>query len=139
MNPKDDPIWRDYEKQIDRNLQDRHRDINLWGEIGSKGEHDETSDSQSLINRRVGTAEANLYWAFKGKRSFTDVLDETDEVLKLDPENAVALTLRAIAYSQLGAFPDAIADAEAAMRIQPNDDSERGQWMRNQLPAWRNA
>ncbi|MGH8497649.1 MAG: hypothetical protein ACRERV_02410 [Methylococcales bacterium] len=46
----------------------------------------------------------------------------------------MALTIQAIANSQLSRFADAVNDAEAAISAGPNDDSRMGRWRRIRPP-----
>jgi tetratricopeptide (TPR) repeat protein len=138
MGSKDDLITKHQEDKIDRDLTSKYRDLNLWAEIGSRRKTDADEDRLNLISGRLMRAEGMFEDVFKDKFSFSEVIHYvTEKILKLDPENARGLTIRAIANSELSRFAEAIDDAEAAIRADPDDDSKSGQYIRSQLPAWR--
>jgi tetratricopeptide (TPR) repeat protein len=98
-----------------------------------------TATSEALlISRKLTAAQGRLGVAFERKVGFSDALDAANEVLQLDPTNSEALTIRALADSQLNSFREAIQDAESAIVLDPNDRSPSGVRMRNELPVWRN-
>lgn len=138
MGSKDDLITKHQDDKIGRDLKNKYRDLNLWAEIGSMKKSDSDEDRQNMISGRLVRAEVMFEDVFKDKCSFSEVISYvTEKILKIDPCNARALTIRAIANSQLSKFAEAINDAEAAIRAEPGDDSKSAQWMRSQLPAWR--
>jgi tetratricopeptide (TPR) repeat protein len=113
----DDSPGTDAERRAEADA-DRHRRFTFW---------------------KLAKARALLQNAFRVHAGFSDALDEVNDVLAVEPDNSEALTLRAIAYSQLDAFDDAVVDADRAVAIAPFDTSSWGQWMRQQLPAWRRS
>jgi tetratricopeptide (TPR) repeat protein len=138
MGTKDDLITKHHEDQIDRNLTDKYRALNLWAEIGSMKKSDPDEDRLNTISGRLMRAEGMFEDVFKNKFTFSEVIYYvTEKILTLDPENARGLTIRAIANSELSRFAEAIEDTEAAIRAQPDDDSRSGQYIRDQLPFWR--
>jgi hypothetical protein len=138
MDANDDLIDKHQSDQIDRGLKDKYRDLNLWAEIGAMRGSDPDEDRQNQISYHLLTAEAMLKEATEEKRSFAAVeVYVTDKILPLDSRNARALMIRAIANSQLYLFVDAARDAEAAISIEPDDDSRMGQYIRNELPFWK--
>ncbi len=138
MGSKDDLISKHQDEKIDRDLKNKYRDLNLWAEIGSMVRTDPDEDRLNMIAGRLVRAEGMFEDVFKDKCSFSEVISYvTEKILKIDPDNARALTIRAIANSQLSRFAEAIDDAEAAIRAAPDDDSKSAQWIRNELPDWR--
>jgi tetratricopeptide (TPR) repeat protein len=88
---------------------------------------------------KLAKANALLKNAFQAHSGFSDVLAEVNDVLEAEPRNSEALTLRAVANSQMDAFRDAVHDADKALAITPFDASAWGLWMRQHLPAWRES
>jgi hypothetical protein len=138
MDRRDELLEKQQSDKLDSDLKNRFRDLNLWSEIVSARGSDPEEDRLNQISYHLLVAESMLKEATEEKRSFSAVeVYVTDKVLSLDPQNARARTIRAIANSQLYMFVDAVNDAEAAIRADPYDDSRMGQWMRNELPLWR--
>ena len=138
MGSNDDLITKHREAQIDRDLKRKYLDLNLWAEIGSRTQTGPDEDRLNRISGRLMVAEGMFEDVFKAKFSFSEVIHYvTEKILKLDPENARGLTIRAIANSELSRFAEAIEDAEAAIRADPADDSRSAQYIRSQLPFWR--
>ncbi len=52
-------------------------------------------------------------------------LAKAKQALSLDPDNAEAYSLRAAAYYELKRYPEAAADASAALRLNPGDPAAR--------------
>src|SRR5688572_908622 len=101
MGTKDDLITKHHEDQIDRNLTDKYRALNLWAEIGSMKKSDPDEDRLNTISGRLMRAEGMFEDVFKNKFTFSEVIYYvTEKILTLDPENARGLTIRAIANSE---------------------------------------
>ena len=137
MSSNDDLTLKRQADKLDRELKDKYRDLNIWADIGSMKKLDPDDERQNRINYKLLKAEGMLGDALKGKCSYSEVLIVVNEFLEMEPGNVEALTIRAIANSQLYNLTEAVHDAEAGISIAPDDDSRLGQWMRSQLPAWR--
>jgi hypothetical protein len=121
---------------LDHELKHKYRELNIWADSGSMKKLDPDDERQNPTSYKLLKAEGMLRDALKGKCSYSEVLIVVDEFLKMEPKNVEALTIRAIANSQLYNLTEAVHDAEAAISIEPGDDSRLGRWMRSQLPAW---
>ena len=121
---------------LDHELKHKYRELNIWADSGSMKNLDPDDERQNPTSYKLLKAEGVLRDALKGKCSYSEVLIVVNEFLKMEPEDVEALTIRAIANSQLYNLTEAVHDAEAAISIEPSDDSRLGRWMRGQLPAW---
>ena len=70
MGTKDDLITKHHEDQIDRNLTDKYRALNLWAEIGSMKKSDPDEDRLNTISGRLMRAEGMFEDVFKNKFTY---------------------------------------------------------------------
>ena len=57
---------------------------------------------------------------YMNNKQYNFALEEFNNALRLDPNNAEALTNRALVYSELGKTKEATADRDAALKLNPN-------------------
>ena len=119
---------------------DRHRATNLQAEILSRqGDAGDSDPVQTRIGRLLIKALGEIQWALQKGYGFSDASDLAEEVLRLEPNNADALVIRAVASAELNAYSEAIEDGEKALALQPRAGSDLGVCVADLLVAWRLA
>jgi tetratricopeptide (TPR) repeat protein len=142
MDQKNNLAERAYQQQNDLKQdqapQDIHRDVNLKAEmIVRQHRGGETDPKRTRVTTLLVKAQGALVMASEGRGAFCDVRDLADEVLGLDPLNARAFTLRALAYAKLNVFDQAVEDAASAIALDPKAGSEFGVSVSDLLQVWR--
>lgn len=88
---------------------------------------DRVEQIQETVPSEVDAVDAVVAWRMETGHSLAASGDHEgalacfDEVLRLDPDHAVALNARGNAHNQLGHFEEAIADYSQAIRLDPAD------------------
>jgi tetratricopeptide (TPR) repeat protein len=77
------------------------------------------SDQKS--KEELAAAFANRGYVYRNKRDYDHAIQDLDQAIKLDPNNALAFTNRGEAYANKREYDHAIQDLDQAIRLDPNN------------------
>jgi hypothetical protein len=123
LDPDSERAWQEHQAQLDLEVKNRWRSFNLEAEIAVRRGGVDPEPVQTRVGVLLVRAWGTLINAWRRGIGFSDVCDYADQALKLQPDNADALALRAIAKARLSLFSQAAEDAEKAVALDPNAGS----------------
>jgi tetratricopeptide (TPR) repeat protein len=123
LDPDSERAWQDLQAQLDLEVKNRWRGVNLEAEIAARRGGVDPDPVRTRVGVLLVRAWGALIHAWRQGAGFSDVCAFADEALKLQPDNADALALRAIAKARLSLFSQAAEDAEKATALDPDAGS----------------
>jgi hypothetical protein len=137
LDPDNERRWQELQAKLDQEVKDRWRSFNLDAEIVVRRGGVDPDPVRTRVGVLLVKAQGTLIHALRQGAGFSDVCDFADEALRLQPSNADALALRAIAKAKLGLFLQAVEDAEKATALDPDAGEVYGAPARRLLRALR--
>jgi hypothetical protein len=137
LGPDGERRWQELQAKLDQEVKDRWWRFNTEAEIIVRRDGGDPDPVRTRVGVLLVKAQGALIHALRQGVSFSDVCEFADEALRLQPSNADALALRAVAKAKLGLFSQAAADAEEATALEPDAGEVYGAPARRLLRALR--